>query len=194
MAADFYSEWLKVPPGPRPPDYYALLGVNVFCCDLDVIEQAARIGAAMPAPSSGASGKRSARARTRPLQSKTSTDTLAARLNALRRSSSASVCMYCPRLSTAGPYGDGHSKYRIFCVVRTSGRGPRPGRRVRDDKRIMPHIVACPPEIPTVLLLPHRGGLHRFDDGWMNCCVLGYEPLAHGRREEKLVYGSFCMR
>ena len=42
MAADFYTEWLEVPAGPRPPDYYALLGVNVFCCDLDVIEQAAR--------------------------------------------------------------------------------------------------------------------------------------------------------
>ncbi|MBT3202051.1 MAG: hypothetical protein HN350_19285, partial [Phycisphaerales bacterium] len=42
MASDFYTEWLKVPSGPRPPDHYTLLGVKVFCRDQDVIEQAAR--------------------------------------------------------------------------------------------------------------------------------------------------------
>ena len=42
MAADFYTEWLGVPPGPRPPDYYTLLGVKVFCRDQDIIERAAR--------------------------------------------------------------------------------------------------------------------------------------------------------
>ena len=42
MAVDFYTEWLDVPPGPRPPDYYTLLGVDVFCGDQDAIEQATR--------------------------------------------------------------------------------------------------------------------------------------------------------
>jgi tetratricopeptide (TPR) repeat protein len=42
MSADFYTEWLELPPGPRPPDYYTLLGVKVFCRDQDIIERAAR--------------------------------------------------------------------------------------------------------------------------------------------------------
>ena len=42
MAADFYTEWLGVPPDPRPPDYYTLLGVDIFCRDQDIIELAAR--------------------------------------------------------------------------------------------------------------------------------------------------------
>jgi len=42
MAVDFYTKWLDVLPGPRPPDYYTLLGVEVFCRDLDAIEQATR--------------------------------------------------------------------------------------------------------------------------------------------------------
>ncbi len=42
MAADFYTEFLGVPPGNRPPDYYTLLGLQVFCRDLDAIEAATR--------------------------------------------------------------------------------------------------------------------------------------------------------
>jgi|GEM_PF-2558695 len=42
MAVDFYKKWLGVPPGPRPPDYYTLLGVEVFCDDLEVIDTAAQ--------------------------------------------------------------------------------------------------------------------------------------------------------
>jgi len=42
MAVDFYTKWLDVPSGPRPPDYYTLLGVEVFCDDLDAIEAATR--------------------------------------------------------------------------------------------------------------------------------------------------------
>jgi len=42
MAVDFYTKWLDVPPGPRPPDYYTLLGIELFCDDLDAIEQATR--------------------------------------------------------------------------------------------------------------------------------------------------------
>ena len=42
MAVDFYTKWLDVRPGPRPPDYYTLLGVEVFCRDLDAIEHATR--------------------------------------------------------------------------------------------------------------------------------------------------------
>jgi hypothetical protein len=38
---DVYGEWLGIPPGPRPPDYYALLGVNRFESDLEQIEWAA---------------------------------------------------------------------------------------------------------------------------------------------------------
>ena len=36
-AADIYLELLKVPPGPRPPDHYALLGVRRFEDDVRVI-------------------------------------------------------------------------------------------------------------------------------------------------------------
>ena len=42
MAADLYTEWLQVPPGERPPDHYALLGLPLFCDDKAAIEQAAR--------------------------------------------------------------------------------------------------------------------------------------------------------
>ena len=42
MAVDSYTEWLGAPPGPRPPDYYTLLGVDVFCRDMDAIERGAR--------------------------------------------------------------------------------------------------------------------------------------------------------
>lgn len=42
MAVDFYTKWLDVLPGPRPPDYYTLLGVEAFCGDLDAIEAATR--------------------------------------------------------------------------------------------------------------------------------------------------------
>ena len=42
MADDFYTQWLGVAPGDRPPDHYALLGVQRFCPDLDAVERAAR--------------------------------------------------------------------------------------------------------------------------------------------------------
>lgn len=42
MAADFYTEWLQVPPGERPPDHYALLGLPLFCDDKATIDKAAR--------------------------------------------------------------------------------------------------------------------------------------------------------
>jgi hypothetical protein len=42
MAADFYTQWLGLPDGHRPPDYYTLLGVEVFCRDQDAIEKATR--------------------------------------------------------------------------------------------------------------------------------------------------------
>ena len=42
MAEDFYTQWLGVPPGQRPPDHYTLLGVERFCQDLDAVERAAR--------------------------------------------------------------------------------------------------------------------------------------------------------
>jgi len=42
MAEDFYAQWLRIPPGPRPPDHYALLGLARFCRDQDAIETAAR--------------------------------------------------------------------------------------------------------------------------------------------------------
>lgn len=35
---DLYSTWLHVPPGPRPPDYYALLRLAPFCDDVELIE------------------------------------------------------------------------------------------------------------------------------------------------------------
>jgi len=39
MAEDLYSLWLKIPPGPRPPDHYALLGILRFCGDVKRIEE-----------------------------------------------------------------------------------------------------------------------------------------------------------
>ena len=42
MAKDFYTEWLAIPAGVRPPDHYALLGVPRFCRDLDAVENATR--------------------------------------------------------------------------------------------------------------------------------------------------------
>lgn len=42
MPGDFYSEWLQVPPGERPPDHYTLLGLPLFSDDTASIEQAAR--------------------------------------------------------------------------------------------------------------------------------------------------------
>jgi len=42
MSRDVYSEWLKIPPGSRPPDHYALLGLARFCRDQGAIETAAR--------------------------------------------------------------------------------------------------------------------------------------------------------
>jgi hypothetical protein len=40
MSTDLYTEWLKIPPGHRPPDHYALLGLERFCSDASAIEQA----------------------------------------------------------------------------------------------------------------------------------------------------------
>jgi len=40
--ADYYGEWLGVPPGPRPPDYYALLGLARGEADAGAIKEAAR--------------------------------------------------------------------------------------------------------------------------------------------------------
>ncbi len=42
MSEDLYTRWLGVPAGDRPPDHYALLGVECLCDDLDAIESAAR--------------------------------------------------------------------------------------------------------------------------------------------------------
>ena len=42
MAKDFYTKWLGIPPGERPPDHYMLLGVPRFCEDMDAVEAAAR--------------------------------------------------------------------------------------------------------------------------------------------------------
>ena len=42
MAKDFYTEWLGIPPGDRPPDHYTLLGVPQFCKDMDTVESATR--------------------------------------------------------------------------------------------------------------------------------------------------------
>ena len=42
MARDLYTEWLEIPAGERPPDYYTLLGIPRFCDDVELIEQAAR--------------------------------------------------------------------------------------------------------------------------------------------------------
>ena len=41
-SADYYGEWLGMPPGPRPPDYYALLGVTRGEADAGAIKEAAR--------------------------------------------------------------------------------------------------------------------------------------------------------
>jgi len=42
MTDDLYSLWLKVPPGERPPNHYALLGLPRFCDDVPRIEAAAQ--------------------------------------------------------------------------------------------------------------------------------------------------------
>ena len=42
MAKDFYTEWLGIPPGVRPPDHYTLLGVPQFCRDMDAVENTTR--------------------------------------------------------------------------------------------------------------------------------------------------------
>lgn len=39
---DFYTQWLGVPAGPRPPDHYSLLGLTWFEKDLDLIRAAAK--------------------------------------------------------------------------------------------------------------------------------------------------------
>ena len=39
---DPYSEWLGLPPGPRPPDLYELLGLEPFCEDVSRIVDASR--------------------------------------------------------------------------------------------------------------------------------------------------------
>jgi len=39
---DPYLKWLEIPPGPRPPDHYALLGLPRFESDTKQIEEAAR--------------------------------------------------------------------------------------------------------------------------------------------------------
>jgi hypothetical protein len=41
MAEDLYSKWLGLPPGRRPPDHYALLGLPRFCKDRQAIDAAA---------------------------------------------------------------------------------------------------------------------------------------------------------
>src|SRR5690242_15128683 len=38
---DIYTEWLKIPAGVRPPDYYTLLGISPGEKDAAVIERAA---------------------------------------------------------------------------------------------------------------------------------------------------------
>src|SRR5215207_891621 len=42
MPDDLYTTWLHVPPGPRPPDHYALLGLPPFTSDREQIERAAQ--------------------------------------------------------------------------------------------------------------------------------------------------------
>jgi hypothetical protein len=42
MGQDFYTQWLGIAPGPRPPDYYTLLGLERFCQDVEAIESATR--------------------------------------------------------------------------------------------------------------------------------------------------------
>ncbi|MBL7219529.1 MAG: SUMF1/EgtB/PvdO family nonheme iron enzyme [Phycisphaerae bacterium] len=41
MVQDRYSQWLGIEEGARPPDHYALLGIEPFCNDADVIDTAA---------------------------------------------------------------------------------------------------------------------------------------------------------
>jgi hypothetical protein len=41
VARDLYSEWLGIEGGPRPPDHYALLGIERFCDDPDLIDTVA---------------------------------------------------------------------------------------------------------------------------------------------------------
>lgn len=41
MSQDLYCEWLDLPDGPRPPDFYALLRVPRFCIQPELIEDAA---------------------------------------------------------------------------------------------------------------------------------------------------------
>ena len=41
MASDFYTQWLIVPAGPRPPNHYVLLGLPPFSSDSQAIEDAA---------------------------------------------------------------------------------------------------------------------------------------------------------
>jgi len=42
MAADCYTELLGLPRGVRPPDHYTLLGLQLFCRDLNAVETAVR--------------------------------------------------------------------------------------------------------------------------------------------------------
>ena len=39
---DLYSEYLDLPAGPRPPNYYELLGLELFCIHHERIHQAVR--------------------------------------------------------------------------------------------------------------------------------------------------------
>src|SRR5688572_2438929 len=41
MPEDLYTTWLNVPPGPRPPDHYALLGLPRFAGTREEVEEAA---------------------------------------------------------------------------------------------------------------------------------------------------------
>ncbi|MEX2213474.1 MAG: hypothetical protein WD768_05060, partial [Phycisphaeraceae bacterium] len=41
MSQDHYTQWLKIAPGPRPPDFYTLLGLPRCCDDAVRIEDAA---------------------------------------------------------------------------------------------------------------------------------------------------------
>ena len=41
MPEDFYTQWLGIQPGKRPPDHYEILGLDRFCHDRDQIDNAA---------------------------------------------------------------------------------------------------------------------------------------------------------
>ena len=41
MPKDFYTQWLGLPPGPRPPDHYTLLGLKLYERDRGAIRRAA---------------------------------------------------------------------------------------------------------------------------------------------------------